>query len=175
MKENKMKKLSIAVLTLLTIMATPAVMAQTRVGVVDAQQVLYKSQKGKAFLNKMNQYVKSKQDAIKQVVTEAQQAEKEYKTKLASLSDEKRLTMEKKLSDYQTRIKRMQEDAKREFQIKQKEGFDKFQKILQPIVQKLAKERNLDVVFSLAQSGIVYLSPSADLTAEVIKRVDAQH
>jgi len=83
--------------------------------------------------------------------------------------------MGKKLSDYQTRIKRMQEDAKRALQIKQKEGFEKFQKLLQPIIDQLAKEKNLDVVFSRAQSGIVYLSPNADLTAEVIKRVNAQN
>ncbi len=170
-----MKKLSVMILVLVAVISTSAVMAQSHIGVVDAQQVLYKSAKGKAFLQSMNQYVQQRQAEIKKVVAEAQQAEKEYKSKLASLSDEKRLQMEKKLSDYQTKLKRMQEDAKRELSIRQKEGFDKFQKILQPIVEKLAKEKNLDVVFSLAQSGIVYLSPSADLTAEVIKRVDAKN
>lgn len=170
-----MKKLSVVVLALVALISSAAVMAQSRIGVVDAQQVVYKSEKGKAFMQSLNNYVQQKQNQIKQVVAEAQQTEKEYKTKLASLSDEKKLAMQKKLSDYQTRIKRMQEDAKRGLQVKQKEGFDKFQKLLQPIIDKLAKEKNLDVVFNLAQSGIVYLSPNADLTAEVIKRVNAQH
>ncbi len=170
-----MKKISLVLMVLVTLVASSAVMAQTRIGVVDADQVIYKSAKGKAFLQSLNNYVKQKQDAIKKVVIEAQKTEKEYKSKLASLSDEKQLAMEKKLSDYQTKIKRMQEDAKREYQIKQKEGFDKFQKILTPIISQLAKEKNLDVVFSRASSGIVYLSPTADLTAEVIKRVDAQN
>ncbi len=170
-----MKRLSVVVLALVALISSSAVMAQTRVGVVDADQVIYKSVKGKAFLQSLNGYVQQKQNEIKQVVSEAQQTEKEYKTKLASLADEKKLAMEKKLSDYQTRIKRMQEDAKRELQIKQKEGFEKFQKLLQPIIDKLAKEKNLDIVFSRSQSGIIYLAPTADLTAEVIKRVDAQH
>ncbi|PJB82488.1 MAG: hypothetical protein CO090_02420 [Acidobacteria bacterium CG_4_9_14_3_um_filter_49_7] len=170
-----MKKLSVVVLALVALISSSAVMAQSRVGVVDADQVIYKSVKGKALLQGLNNLVQQKQNEIKQVVAEAQQTEKEYKTKLVSLSDEKKLAMEKKLSDYQTRIKRMQEDAKRELQIKQKEGFEKFQKLLQPIIDQLAKEKNLDVVFSRAQSGIVYLSPTADLTAEAIKRADAQH
>ena len=170
-----MKKLSVVVLALVALISSSAVVAQSRVGVVDAQQVIYKSVKGKALLQSLNNYVQQKQNQIKQVVAEAQQTEKEYKTKLASLSDEKKLAMQKKLSDYQTRIKRMQEDAKRELQVKQKEGFEKFQKLLQPIIDQIAKEKNLDVVFNLAQSGIVYLSPNADLTAEAIKRVDAQH
>ncbi len=168
-----MKKLSVVVLALVALISSSAVMAQTKVGVVDADQVIYKSVKGKAFLQDLNNFVKQKQDAIKQVVSEAQQTEKEYKTKLASLSDGKKMVMEKKLSDYQTRIKRMQEDAKQELQIKQKEGFERFQKLLQPIIDQLAKEKNLDMVFSRSQSGIIYLSPTADLTAEAIKRVDA--
>jgi outer membrane protein len=170
-----MKKLSVVVLALVALISSSAVMAQSRVGVVDADQVIYKSAKGKALLQGLNNLVQQKQNEIKQVVAEAQQTEKEYKTKLASLSDEKKLAMEKKLSDYQTRIKRMQEDAKRELQIKQKQEFERFQKLLQPIIDQLAKEKNLDVVFSRAQSGIVYLSPTADLTAEAIKRVDAQN
>ncbi|NOY22660.1 MAG: OmpH family outer membrane protein [Acidobacteria bacterium] len=170
-----MKRLSVVVIALVALFSSTAIMAQTRVGVVDADQVIYKSAKGKAFMLSLNNYVQQKQNEIKQVVAEAQQTEKEYKTKLASLSDEKKLAMEKKLSDYQTRIKRMQEDAKRELQIKQKQGFEKFQKLLQPVIDKLAKEKNLDIVFSRSQSGIVYLSPTADLTAEAIKRVDAKH
>ncbi len=170
-----MKRLSVVVLVLVALLSSTAIMAQTRVGVVDADQVIYKSVKGKAFMLSLNKYVQQKQNEIKQVVAEAQQTEKEYKTKLASLSDEKKLAMEKKLSDYQTRIKRMQEDAKRELQIKQKQGFEKFQKLLQPVIDQLAKEKNLDIVFSRSQSGIVYLSPTADLTAEAIKRVDAKN
>jgi len=170
-----MKKLSVVVLALVALISSSAVIAQSRIGVVDADQVVYKSVKGKALLQGLQNLAQQKQNEIKQVVAEAQQTEKEYKTKLASLSDEKKLAMQKKLSDYQTRIKRMQEDAKRELQIKQKEGFEKFQKLLQPIIDQLAKEKNIDVVFSRAQSGIVYISPRADLTAEAIKRINAQN
>lgn len=169
-----MKKLMMAVAVLAVCGFSVNAQAQAKIGVVNADQVIYESARGKAFLKELESYAKQKEEEIKAVVTEAQQVQKEYQSKLASLSDEKRAEMEKQLSDYQIRVKRMQDDGKREFQIKQQEGFERFRKILEPIVTTIAKEKGLDLVFSRGQSGIVYLSPAVDLTSEVIKRFDAQ-
>ena len=169
-----MKKLMVAVVVLAGLMVAANAQAQTKIGVVDADQVIYESAKGKAFLKELETFAKQKDDQMKQIVTEAQTLQKEYQSKLASLSEDKRVEMEKQLSDYQIRVKRMQDDAKREFGMKQQEGFERFRRILQPIVETMAKERALDIVFSRAQSGIVYLSPAVDLTPEVVKKFDAQ-
>lgn len=169
-----MKKFLLAVTVLVGVMTTVSAFAQTKVGVVDADKVIYESAKGKKFLGDLDAFVKQKQGEIKAVVAEAQQVEKEYKTKLASLSEDKRAAMEKRLSDYQIQVKRMQDDAKRELSIKQKEGFEKFRKILEPIIDQLAKEKNIDIVLSKAQSGVIYSSPAVDFTADVIKKFDAQ-
>lgn len=169
-----MKKLMVAVVVLAGLLAAANVQAQTRIGVVDADQVIYQSAKGKAFLKELETYAKQKDEEIKGVVAEAKTLQQEYQSKLASLSEDKRLDMEKQLGNYQTRIQRMQEDAKREFTIKQQTGFERFRKILQPIVEAMAKEKGLDIVFSRAQSGIVYLSPAVDLTPEVVKKFDVQ-
>ena len=169
-----MKKLMVAVVVLVSLMFTANAQAQTRVGVVDADQVIYESAKGKAFLKELESFAKQKEEEIKRVVSEAQALQNEYKSKLASLSEDKRVEMEKQLGDYQIRVKRMQDDAKREMNIKQQEGFERFRSILQPIVEAMAKEKGLDVVFSRGQSGIVYLSPAVDMTPEVIKKLDAQ-
>jgi Skp family chaperone for outer membrane proteins len=44
---------------------------------------------------------------------------------------------------------------------------------LLPIIEKLGKERGLDIIFDLGNSGAVYYSPTIDVTQEVIKRYDA--
>jgi hypothetical protein len=40
-------------------------------------------------------------------------------------------------------------------------------------VDAIAKEKGLHMVFSIADSGILWPDPGLDLTAEVIKRFDA--
>jgi Skp family chaperone for outer membrane proteins len=44
---------------------------------------------------------------------------------------------------------------------------------LLPIIEQLRKDKGLDVIFDLGKSGVVFVSPSLDLTAEVIRRYDA--
>ena len=48
-----------------------------------------------------------------------------------------------------------------------------FQQKLFPVVDQIAKEKGLHMVFSIADSGILWPDPGLDLTAEVIKRFDA--
>jgi Skp family chaperone for outer membrane proteins len=49
-----------------------------------------------------------------------------------------------------------------------------FQKRLVPVIDELAKEKGLYAVFSAADSGAAYMHPGLDLSAEVIKRLDAK-
>lgn len=168
-----MKKFGVFCAIVLGFLFTGSVFAQTKVAVLDADQVILQSQKGKAFLKELDAFAKQKDAAIKKKVAEFQQLQKEYRAKAPSLSEDKAMEMQKKLSDMQIEIKRMQDDAKREFQLKQTKGFEKFRKILQPIVEQIAKEKGIDIVFSRAQSGIAYHSPAVDITQEVIKRFDA--
>jgi Skp family chaperone for outer membrane proteins len=42
-----------------------------------------------------------------------------------------------------------------------------------PIIEGLGKERNLEIIFDLANSGAVFVNPMIDLTEEVIKRYNA--
>ena len=168
-----MKKLGVFCAIILAVLFTGSVFAQTKVAIVDADQVILKSQKGKAFLKELDAFAKQKDSEIRKKVAEFQQLQKEYKAKAPSLSEDKAMEIQKKLSDMQIEIKRMQDDAKREFQLKQTKGFEKFRKILQPIIEQIAKEKGIDIIFSRAQSGIAYHSPAVDITQEVIKRFDA--
>ncbi len=168
-----MKKLGLFCAIILALIFTGSVFAQTKVAVVDADQVILQSQRGKAFLKELDAFAKKKDAEIKKKVAEFQQLQKEYRAKAPSLSEDKAMEFQKRLSDMQIEIKRMQDDASREFKLKRDKGFEKFRKILQPIIEKIAKEKGIDIIFSRAQSGIAYHSPAVDITQEVIKRFDA--
>ena len=48
-----------------------------------------------------------------------------------------------------------------------------FQTKLNPIIEQVAKEKGLQLVFSIADSGAVWADTGLDISAEVIKRFDA--
>jgi outer membrane protein len=51
--------------------------------------------------------------------------------------------------------------------------FNRLQSELRPIITEVGKEKNLDLIFDVGNSGIIYFNPAVDLTEEVIKKYDA--
>ena len=50
---------------------------------------------------------------------------------------------------------------------------NEFVKKLQPIIEQIANEKGLHIVFNAAESGIAWAAPGLDLTADVVKKLDA--
>jgi Skp family chaperone for outer membrane proteins len=67
----------------------------------------------------------------------------------------------------------MAEDAGRAMQELQARTLGQLQNEILPIIEQLRKDRGLDFIFDPGKSGIVFVSPSLDLTVEVIRRYDA--
>jgi outer membrane protein len=88
------------------------------------------------------------------------------------LSDAARAELEKKIERQQVDIQRATQDAQQEVQELQNELQGEFQRRLMPIVQQVAQDRGVHVIFSAADSGIVWADPGLDITADVIKKFD---
>ena len=50
---------------------------------------------------------------------------------------------------------------------------NEFVKKLSPIIEQLANEKGLHIVFNAVESGIAWAAPGLDLTADVVKKLDA--
>ncbi len=81
--------------------------------------------------------------------------------------------IQREIEKAQVDIQRMTQDAQTELQDLQNELQLEFQRKLGPIVQQLAVEKGLMILFSQTDSGIVWADPGLDLTAELIRRFDA--
>jgi len=51
--------------------------------------------------------------------------------------------------------------------------FQKVQNELLPIIEQIGKERSLELILDLGNSGAIYFSPTIELTEEVIRRYNA--
>jgi len=169
-----MKKLLMVLVCVVSVFGTSASFAQVKIGVFNADQVIQQSAKGKKFIAELKALADKKEALIKAEFEKAEALRKEYVSKQASLAPEKAAEMQKTLSDYQTKIRRLQEDAKKEFKMAEGKGYQKFSKLIEPVVKEMAKAKNLDLIFNRSQSGIVYMSATVDLTAEIAKQIDAK-
>ena len=67
---------------------------------------------------------------------------------------------------------RFQQQAQAEVQKLQGELQNDFQRKLMPVLQQLAQEKHLSMLFS-AEAGLLWAEPGLDLTAEAVKHFDA--
>jgi Skp family chaperone for outer membrane proteins len=42
-----------------------------------------------------------------------------------------------------------------------------------PVIQQLAQEKGLQILFSAADAGVIWAEPGLDLTMEAVKKMDA--
>jgi len=144
-----------------------------KIGVVNSQQVLQNSAEGKKAIARLEDKRKSNQSKLAKLDETIRQLETKLNTQRLTLTNEAILQLSSDLDKKRTERKRFAEDSMRELQDLQLRLFNKVQSELLPIIEQLGKEKNLDIIFDLANSGAIYFNPSIDLTAEVIKRYDA--
>ena len=169
-----MSKKALLLILTITMLTAPAFSHEgTKIGVVDADTVIQKSVKGKAFFEEYKAFIKTKEDEIKTMIEAFRAQEKDLQAKAASLSEDKAKSMRIELQRMQTDIKRKQEDAERETQTMFNDRLDQFRKELAPLIRQVAQDKTLDLVINFGpQSSLVYFSDNINITDDVIKKYD---
>jgi outer membrane protein len=95
------------------------------------------------------------------------------KQRSAVLGEAAAAQIQKEIDKTQVEIQRMTQDAQAELQDLQNELQLDFQRKVGPVIEAVAREKGLQLLFSQADSGLVWADQGLDLTAEVIRRLDA--
>jgi len=162
-----------ALLILLTAVFVSASFAQQKVGVINSQDVLEKSAEGKKIMARLQEADKANQTKIAALDDAIRKLQTELNTQRITMTDEAVLAKQSDLEKKNTDRKRLAEDAYSTMQDLTQRLFKRLQDELIPLVEQIAKEKSLDIVFDLGRSGAVYWNPAIDLTADLIKRYDA--
>jgi Skp family chaperone for outer membrane proteins len=80
----------------------------------------------------------------------------------------------KEMDKLQRTIRFSQQNAQAEIQQLQAELQTDFDKRVTPVIVEIAKEKGLHAVFAADPAIALYIEPALDISAEVIKRLDAQ-
>ena len=152
---------------------TPRFQDGLKYGYVQVDQIAAYSNQGKVFSGKVqalqDQKVKELQDKNK-----ALQAAQEKLEKGASvMSDTARAQLQADIERQQRDLQRSTEDAQQEVTALTQQLQAEFERVVTPAIDKVAREKQVHFVFNAQESGLVWADPTLDLTAEVIKALDA--
>ncbi|MCB0501733.1 MAG: OmpH family outer membrane protein [Bacteroidetes bacterium] len=159
-------------MALLFCLGTNNLIAQgTKIGVVDANQIIEESNKGKVFFQEMQQFKITKEKEIEEMHKHYLERQKDAQAKAASMTEEKRSEIAFELEQMQKDIKRTQEDAERAFQQKLNERLEIFQREITPLIRQVSIEKGIDLVLDYnAGSNIVYMDDKINITKDVIAK-----
>ncbi len=142
-----------------------------RYAFVNIQRIAAESAEGKASSSRIEGLRAKKAGELndKNKAVEANQT----KLRSAVMSEDARAQVQKDIDKMQVEIQRLTQDAQAELQELQNELQLDFQRKLGPVIEGVAKEKGLHMLFSQSDSGLVWADGGLDLTGEIIRRFDA--
>lgn len=163
------------VLTLFIAVLVSAGFAQQaiKIGVVDSNEVLEKSTEGKKVVAQLQSKDSKAQADIAKLDEDIRLLETRLNTQRLTLTQEAMRNIQADLERKRTERTRFAEDQVREITDMTNTLFGRIQSELRPIIEAVGKEKNLDVIFDLQASGVIYFNPTINITAEVILKYDA--
>jgi Skp family chaperone for outer membrane proteins len=161
--------------------ATPAPPAQppapfpvgAKIAFFQPEVVFQNSADGKAALARVQALVQKKQTENAEKAKALQANQQKLQTSGSVMNDAARAQLEKEIERQQKEAERFQQDAQAEINELQQEVQNEFAKKLQPLLEQVATEKGLHLVFNARESGLSWAAAGLDLTPELIKKLDA--
>ena len=173
MKRRSTIKKILLVLFVFSVVSLGYAQQPMKIGVVNSQEVLDKAQEGKKVTSQIEAKNKTLQEDLARMDDKIRDLETRLNTQRLTLSQEALANLMSDLDKLRTDRTRFVEDSRRELNDLTNRLFARLQSELRPIIAEVGKEKNLDLIFDVGGSGIIYFNPAVDLTAEVIQKYDA--
>ena len=145
-----------------------------KIAFIDINVIAQASAAGKDASKKLEAMQAKKMGEIQEKNKQLQALQTKLTTGGTVLNDAARASLDKEIEKLQRDIQFTQSNAQAEFNDLQNELQAEFQKRLLPVIEEVAKEKNLHAVFSIADSGAAYVHAGLNISDEIIKRLDTK-
>jgi len=143
-----------------------------KIAFVNLQAIAQLSADGKTANAKVQALAQKKQTEGQTKAKALQDNQQKLQTSGSVMSEQARAQLEKEIERQTVEGQRFEQDAQAELNELQQELQTDFQKRLMPVLEQLAKEKGLEILFSAADSGVIWAQPGLDLTLEAVKKLD---
>jgi Skp family chaperone for outer membrane proteins len=150
----------------------PPVPTGVKYAFVYVQKIASDSAEGKAATAKINALNNQKVTELNDKNKALQAAQQKLEQGGSVLNEAARSQLANDIDKQQREIQRFTEDAQQDVQNLQQQLQEDFQRKLTPVLAKVAQEKQLHMIFSVTDSGLVWGDPALDLTDDIIKEFD---
>ena len=140
---------------------------------VNVQAVAAASVEGKVAAEKIKVLQEQKSRELEEKNKALQSAQQKLEQGGSVLSDSARTQLQAEIERQQRDLQRFTEDAQQDVQQLAEQVEAEFNRKLTPVIDRVAKQKQVHFVFNAAQSGLIWAEPGMDLTAEVIQAFDS--
>ncbi len=141
----------------------------TKIGFVDAQQVLTTIESGKAAQDELERKAREAQQRITPMLEELESKQKELKAKQFVMSKEALSEKQLDLAELQNRLETQGKEEENKLKIDQQRLMGPLQEKFIEVVREVGRENGFSVVMLTDAPGLLYRRESLDLTELVIK------
>lgn len=152
--------------------AAPRFQEGLKYAYINVQRVAAESAEGKAATDKVKAFQDQKVRELNEKNKAMQSAQQKLEQGGGVMSDAARGQLQAEIEKQTRDVQRFTEDAQQEVQAFTQQLQQEFERKLNPIIDKVARDKQVHFVFSAAESGLVWADPGMDLTADVIRAFD---
>ena len=140
---------------------------------INVQRVAAESAEGKSASDKVKAFQEQKVKELNDKNKALQSAQQKLEQGGGVMSDAARGQLQAEIEKQTRDVQRFTEDAQQEVQAFTQQLQQEFERKLNPVIDKVARERQVHFVFSAAESGLVWADPGMDLSSDVIRAFDS--
>ncbi len=147
--------------------------ADAKVAYIDLNTVATSSREGQAAGVRIKDLQGKRTAELEGKQKQLQSAQQKLEQGGAVLSESARASQAKEVERLQTELQRSSQDAQKEIQEFTQELQVEFQQKLLPVIEQVAKAKNLHFILSIADAGVVWVDAGLNVTADVVTALDA--
>jgi outer membrane protein len=147
--------------------------ADAKVAYVDLNTIATTSKEGQAAGVKIKDLQAKKQAELEAKQKQLQTVQQKLEQGGAVLSESARAQQAKEVERLQTELQRLSQDAQKDIQEFTQDLQVQFQQKLLPVIEQVAKAKNLHFILSIADAGVVWVDAGLNVTADVVTALDA--
>jgi len=146
-----------------------------RVAVVDFQKAVVENTEGKKAQERFMAEVNKRQKEFEGKQKSLSDAQNKLQTQAQVLTDPVKAELNRQIDKLNTELQRMNDDAQKDLGDFQQQLFRPIMEQTQKVLQAYSVENGFAVVFDVSSqaNSIIYVQDVADITTEIIRRVDA--
>ncbi len=154
--------------------APAAPIAGAAVACVDVRYIATTSKRGQAVFARVTELGRAKTAELEAKARALEEEQRALQQDPAFLSDSAPNGRARAIERAQVEFQRMREDAEADVLALQREVEAEFDAAVRPIIDAVSRERGLQFVFDIERASLVWVAPGADISDEIIKRLDAE-